>query len=259
MPERDLALLRDAATRAGEIGLKHFKGIYQTWHKPGDAGPVTEADLAIDTMLKETLLAARPDYGWLSEETEDSATRFDRERVFIVDPIDGTRSFTEGQKHWGHSLAIAYNGVVETAVVAMPVLGKVYWATRGGGAFDLDGALSCSKRVELTGARILTAKVNLKKDYWPGGVPDVDRHFRSSLAYRMALVAAGDFDGMLTFRDTWEWDIAAGTLIAIEAGAACTDQYGEVLTFNSPEAKTPGVTMGPNPICQDILARRGYT
>ena len=113
----DLTLLTDAAREAGKIAAKFFHSSAEKWDKPGGQGPVTEADLAVDAMLREELTSARCNYAWLSEETEDNPDRLGAERVFIVDPIDGTRSFIEGSTTWAHSLAIARNGRVEAAVV----------------------------------------------------------------------------------------------------------------------------------------------
>ncbi|MCB1371292.1 MAG: 3'(2'),5'-bisphosphate nucleotidase CysQ, partial [Rhodobacteraceae bacterium] len=101
MPGRDLALLEEAARAAGEIALRHFDGARAATEKPGGQGPVTEADLEIDRMLRAELTAARPGYGWLSEESEDGTARLAAERVFIVDPIDGTRAFIAGRSAWG--------------------------------------------------------------------------------------------------------------------------------------------------------------
>ena len=117
MPEPDLALLRDAAKAAGEIATKHFRKDPEAWDKGAGQGPVTEADIEVDTMLREELTAARPDYGWLSEETADNATRLDRERVFVVDPIDGTRAFMDGKTGFSHALAVVEQGVPVAAVV----------------------------------------------------------------------------------------------------------------------------------------------
>ena len=119
MPAHDLSLLEEAAREAGEIARSFWREDPQVWDKGGD-DPVSEADLAVDEHLKARLLAARPDYGWVSEETEDDLARLDLARVFIVDPIDGTRSFVAGEKTWAHSLAIVENGRVTAACGYMP-------------------------------------------------------------------------------------------------------------------------------------------
>ncbi len=241
MPERDLDLLLDAAIAAGDIAERHFHATPEVWNKGDGQGPVTEADLEIDAMLRSELLSARPDYGWLSEETEDDQSRLSAERVFIVDPIDGTRSFVNGKKTFAHSLAIAENGVVTTAVVHMPLREFTYQARVGAGAYLNGQPLQHSGREGVSQARVLAATPQLAPDLWPGGVPPVEKHFRSSLAYRLCLIAEGRFDGMVTLRDAWEWDIAAGVLICDEAGATVSDRDGAGLVFNGPESKCPGV------------------
>jgi len=253
--EADLRLLIDAAHAAGEIAARHWKRDPEVWHKPDEAGPVTEADLAIDKMLAAELGGARPDYGWLSEETTDTDARQSREKTFIIDPIDGTRAFIEGSKDFSHSLAIAEQGQVTAAVVFLPMSDKLYCATLGGGARLNEQPLTASSRDEDQEAMILTSKPNLAAEWWPGGVPAIDRQFRSSLAYRLALVGEGRFDGMVTFRDSWEWDIAAGALIASEAGAAVTDRLGAPLAFNNPHPQTAGILAAAPKLHARLMAR----
>lgn len=242
MPEPDLSLLIDAAREAGRIACSFTGPEARRWDKPEGAGPVTEADLAVNDMLEDRLRAARPDYGWLSEETEDSEDRLTRDRVFIVDPIDGTRSFAAGERSWAHALAIAERGVVVAAVIYLPMRDLLYSAARGAGA-RLNGAvISASRQRDLQKAEILATRPNLEARHWrAGAAPHFRRAYRPSLAYRMALVAQGRYDGMLTLRPSWEWDIAAGDLILHEAGALCTDRQGAALRFNNPTPQVDGV------------------
>lgn len=241
MPATDLALLIDAARQAGAIARGYFGNDPDVTDKPAGAGPVTEADLAVDHMLHETLAAARPDYGWLSEETEDSAARLNTERQFVIDPIDGTRAFIAGSHDWAHSLAVVEAGQVRAAAVYLPMRDLMFAATRGGGATVNDMQVQVTP-APLDGATVLGAKPNFEGRYWLNGmVPPIKRAFRSSLAYRLCLVAQGRFDGMMTLRPSWEWDIAAGALIASEAGAVVTDQVGLPLQFNNPHPQVPGV------------------
>ena len=255
MPETDLALLVDAARAAGTIALTYFKNDPDVVDKPAGAGPVTEADLAVDGMLHETLSAARPDYGWLSEETEDSAARLHTRRQFVIDPIDGTRAFIEGSRDWAHSLAVVEDGQVVAAAVYLPVRDLMFAATRGGGA-TVNDARTLATTVELDGATILGAKPNFDGQHWQNGVvPPIRRAFRSSLAYRLCLVAQGRFDGMMTLRPSWEWDIAAGALIAAEAGAVVTDSAGQPLRFNNALPQVPGV-LAAGPVVHAGLSAR---
>lgn len=255
MPETDLSLLLDAARAAGKIALRHFRESPDHWDKGDGAGPVSVADIEIDRMLRAELTAARPDYGWLSEETEDDKARLSAPRVFVVDPIDGTRAFLQGHENFGHSLAVVENGRTIAGVVHMPARGETFAAVAGGGATLNGRPLRATARAEVEGARVLAAKPQLAPDRWPGGVPPVERHFRASLAYRLALVASGAFDAMITLRDCWEWDIAAGALICSEAGATVAGRDGRALAFNSPGRMTPGAIAGSGPLVQALVDR----
>ncbi|MEE4347310.1 MAG: 3'(2'),5'-bisphosphate nucleotidase CysQ [Paracoccaceae bacterium] len=242
MPATDLDLLISAARAAGTLATSFSGPSAQRWDKPGEAGPVTEADLAVDALLRDRLTAARPDYGWLSEETPDSADRLSRRRTFIIDPIDGTRSFIEGAATWAHSLAVAEDGRITAAVVFLPLKDKLYTAGAGLGA-QLNGQpIRATEQQALAGARVLATKPVYDPSHWRGrDVPQMERHHRPSLAYRLSLVAEGRFDAMLTLRPSWEWDIAAGALILSEAGARTTDRTGAELRFNNPHPQVNGV------------------
>ena len=241
MPAHDLALLTHAARAAGDIALRFWRQSPMAWEKPDGTGPVTEADLAVNAMLRDTLRAARPDYGWLSEEDADTTARLSTPRQFIIDPIDGTRAFIAGEETFAHSLAVTENGTVIAGVVYLPALDRLYTATATGPALKDGEPIHASLQTEIEGATLLTTPPNLAPQHWPGGVPAVKRSFRTSLAYRLCLVAEGRHDGMLTLRDAWEWDIAAGALIAMRAGATVTDRHNHPLQFNTTSAKRPGV------------------
>lgn len=244
MPATDLDLLLDAARAAADIALPAQHRDLEVTDKGDGQGPVTDADLAVDAMLRETLLAARPGYGWLSEETPDDTARLACEHVFVVDPIDGTRSYIAGSKDWAHSLAVVRNGAVTAAVVHLPARGLVYAATAGGGA-TLNGARI---RVSTSGVTptVLANKRSFASPRWRYP-PDATRAFRSSLAWRLALVAEGRFDAMLTLDRAWEWDVAAGALLVAEAGGTVTDAGGAPPVFNAPAARTDGlVAAGPD-------------
>ncbi len=255
MPATDLALLIDAAEAAGRIARGYFRRDPGIWHKPDGAGPVTEADLEVNRMLHAELGQARPDYGWLSEETPDDAARLQSERTFIVDPIDGTRAFIEGDTSFAHSLAVAEAGRITAAVVYLPMKDALYAATADGAA-TLNGVpIRASSPARTAGATLLTAKPNLAPEHWRDDTPPpVTRKFRASLAWRLCLVAEGKFDAMLTLRPTWEWDIAAGDLIARRAGATVTDRHGRALGYNAADPRVAGVIAAPGPLWSDLRA-----
>lgn len=253
MPERDLELLIDAARTSGEIAtgfaIEHLK----KWEKEDGAGPVTEADLAVNHFLEDELRNARPDYGWLSEESDDSNSRLGKHRAFIIDPIDGTRSFIEGSGTWAHSFAVVEEGVPIAAVVYLPMRNKLYAAARGQGATLNGKPIRANSRSQTAGAEILAARPVFEAKNWKGAQPDLIRAYRPSLAYRLALVAEGRYDGMLTLRRSWEWDIAAGALLLSEAGASVTDKRGQDLRFNKSDPMSNGVVATTSGIHADII------
>lgn len=228
----DLALLTDAAEAAADLALRYFRQDPQVWHKE-NASPVSEADYAVDTFLKETLLAARPDYGWLSEETVDDPARLDRKRVFVVDPIDGTRGFLAGSDEWTISLAVVENGRPDVAVLIQPTMARIFTATEGGGAW-LDGRpLALERHVGLHRAKVAGPSALLTKLRHVLG-PMKDGGYVASLALRIAMVADGRLDLALARPNASDWDIAAADLVLAEAGGSLLDLSGVPVRYNLP-------------------------
>ncbi|WP_136683381.1 3'(2'),5'-bisphosphate nucleotidase CysQ [Falsirhodobacter xinxiangensis] len=254
MQGSDLALLIEAAQVAGEIAMRFWRREAKAWEKPG-LGPVTEADIAVNEALEAMLRTARPGYGWLSEESADDADRLGCEHVFVLDPIDGTRAFMAGEDTFSHSLAVVRGGVPVAAVVYLPALDRLYTAEEGGTPLRNGLPILASQRAGIEGATLLTTRPNLLPEHWPGGVPELQRSFRSSIAYRLCLVAEGRHDGMLALRDSWEWDIAAGDLIARAAGAVVTDRHGGRIAYNLPRPQAAGVLAAAPGLHEALLAR----
>lgn len=219
----DLPLLREAAREAGAIAMRYFGNNPQVWMK-GGTSPVSEADHAADAFLRQTLLAARPDYGWLSEETADDPARLAARRTFVVDPIDGTRGFLEGLRSWCVSVAVVEDGRTLAGVLECPATEKTYWALPGEGAF-LNGRRIAVRRpaamVEIGGPKPLIA---LMPAEWQGRLSRVP--YIPSLAYRLAMVANGRLDATFVKPNAHDWDIAAADLILREAGGALLDRKG---------------------------------
>jgi|TARA_R110002072_G_scaffold104044_1_gene228225 myo-inositol-1(or 4)-monophosphatase len=255
----DLSLLIEAAHRSGEIATSFSGKTAQRWDKPDEAGPVTEADLAVNAMLHQTLTKARPDYGWLSEESDDGPQRLGQRDLFIIDPIDGTRSFIEGSDTWSHSLAISRNGKITAAVVFLPMLDRLYAAATGRGATLNGQPIAVSDIATLSEATVLATKPVMEMQHWAKGDPGFKRAHRPSLAYRLGLVGQGRFDGMVTLRKSWEWDIAAGALIVTEAGGQCTDRTGQPLRFNNPDPRLNGVVAGGGAVHAALLSGLAQT
>ena len=222
------------AAEAGRIAAARSDTAYKTWEKvPGH--PVCDIDLEIDAYLRERLTAVDPDAGWLSEETLDDSDRIERRRLWVVDPIDGTRDYLRNRPGWCVSVALVEDRVPVLGVLAAPVRGELWTAARGRGAWRDGAALRVSPRAELPGARVPADQL-----------PKVDRDLTAvakpnSIALRIAMVAAGEADLLVTLRWGFEWDIAAAALIAEEAGATVTGVLGQPLAFNTASGEAFGV------------------
>jgi myo-inositol-1(or 4)-monophosphatase len=238
----DLELARSAALLAGEIALRWF-GLEHAVTLKGPDQPLTQADLVIDRMLRELLTAARPDYGWLSEETADAADRLSRARVWIVDPIDGTRSYIAAKPEFTVSIGLAEEGESVLGVVYNPVRREIFTAARGDGAWLERGTTRSPLRVSNAHRRHLLASSGDveagRLDALHGGGWHLERI--GSTAYKMALVAAGAGTAFATPSLRSEWDVCAGDVIVAEAGGHVTDLAGRELQFNAPEPEFRGI------------------
>ena len=252
----DLELIRNAALEGGEIATKLLgQGRVKTWSKVGGS-PVTNADLAVDRMLKQRLLEARPDYGWLSEETLDDKARLRAKRTFVVDPIDGTIAYIKGRPWWAVSIAVVEGGAPIAGVLHAPAVAETYEAQVGQGA-RLNGApIIASGRAELEGSAFLADARTLRRPDWPQPWPqDLRIETRNSVAYRMALVAAGAFDAVLALSSKCDWDLAASDLIVREAGAIATDHLGRRFVYNQPSVRKRSLICAGPEMHRLILAR----
>lgn len=225
----DLALIREVAAEAGRIAMGFFRGDPQVWMKKGQS-PVSEADYAVDAFLRETLLAARPDYGWLSEETADSPERLQCRRTFVVDPIDGTRAFLAGQAIWCVSVAVVENGASLAGVLDCPARREVYWAQADGVAFRNGEPLkvrdgSASPLVVAGPRPMIEATPARWRDRFSVA------SYIPSLAYRVAMVASGALDASYVKPNSHDWDLAAADLILRQAGGRLVDARGSAPSY----------------------------
>ncbi len=240
----DLKLLEEAVLEAGNIARSFFGSHYKSWDK-GKGQPVTEADLAVDRFLRDTLTAARPAYGWLSEESADDPARLSAPHTFIVDPIDGTVAFIKARPHFTICAAVVVDGRPLAGVVYNPITHENFSAQTGGGATLNGSPISVSDCGQIDGCRMLASKALFAHTGWavPPATPwpDMAVESRSSIAYRMALVAGGGFDAMLALSAKHDWDLAAGDLIVREAGGYVTNHRGETLRYNGAEPIQPSI------------------
>jgi myo-inositol-1(or 4)-monophosphatase len=222
------------AREAGQVALRRQSEDFRRWEKtPGI--PVCEVDLEIDRLLHDRLIALLPDAGWLSEETVDNPERLGASRLWVVDPIDGTRDYVRGRSGWAVSVALIEAGQPVIGILDAPVRGEHWRADAGRGATRNNVPIRVTPRDMLAGARVPTDQLS-KVD---ADLVMVEKP--NSIALRMAMVAAGEADLLATLRWGNEWDIAAAVLIAREAGAKVTDALGAPLNFNTPAAQAFGV------------------
>ena len=230
--QTDHELLVSASREAGAIALNYFNGSVESWEKKPD-DPVSEADLEIDRLLKDRLLGARPDYGWLSEETEDDSSRLQRQRTWVVDPIDGTRGFLAGKAEFAVCAALIEEGIPIAAVVFNPATDEFFDATAGGGARLNGSTIQVGSRSSLKDTRLLsTEKIYRKLGEWSPEGKTVKQTYFNSVAYRIALVAANKYDAAISIHYLNDWDLAAADLIVREAGGLATDHAGNKYRYN---------------------------
>ena len=248
MPDALLEAVAVAAAEAGRLALDRWETDFRRWEKAAGS-PVCEVDLAVDELLKQRLHAIDPSAGWLSEETADTAHRLGTSRVWVVDPIDGTRDYLRGRPGWCVSVALIENGVPIIGVLDAPARGEHWRAASGARATRNGVVLRASGRAILPGSRVPADTL-----------PTIDKDLvaiprANSIALRIAMVAADEADLCASLRWGNEWDIAAAALIAEEAGATVTDALGIPIRYNSDSAEAFGVLASAPAIHMAAVAR----
>jgi myo-inositol-1(or 4)-monophosphatase len=236
--DNDVDLLVEAAREAGVLAMTFFRNEPKNWPK-GEKSIVSEADIALDRFLASRLLTARPDYGWLSEETVDNPARLDRRRAFVVDPIDGTRGFLAGGTDWTVSLAVVEDGRSTAAVLFAPALDSLFQAEMGRGAMRDGVRLEVSPRKEVEGARIVGSRRLVREAREIRSLTLEYHGHIASLAYQLALVAEGCVDVGVMRRGAYDWDLAAADLLVHEAGGRLTDLHGNRPRYNGVYPRHP--------------------
>ncbi len=220
--------------------------------------PVTEADHAVNAVLREHLLRAGE--GWLSEETEDDHARLECRRVWIVDPIDGTREFIQGVPEWCVSVALVEDGRPIAGGVCNPAAGDVIVGGGSLGVMCNNVSAAVSRRATLEGATVLASRSEFERGEWePYAGAEFLVKTMGSVAYKLALVAAGRADATWTLQRKHEWDIAAGAALLEAGGGFLCLPDGSPVTFNQPSSSVRGLVAGPKQLRTQLLAAVAYS
>lgn len=249
----DLDLIRAVAREAGDIALGFFGKSPEVWWKHEGRSPVSAADFASNDRLQSRLLKARPNYGWLSEETDDDAARLDCETLFVVDPIDGTRAFINGEKTWCVSVAVVHLGVPVAGVLYAPALEEEFTAVAGGTAFKNGEPIHASRARAGELREIAISEEMLRRvGHSVRNTLNRVRHV-PSLAYRLAMVAEGRIDGTIVTRNSHDWDLAAADLILERAGGRLVDLESRRLVYNRRDVKHGVLCGGAEHVLESLV------
>jgi myo-inositol-1(or 4)-monophosphatase len=252
MPYReDLARIAAALSAAQEIVKRFTPGEVEARFKSGD-DPVTEVDTLLDTLLREML--PREDEGWLSEETRDNPLRLDRRRVWVVDPLDGTREFVMGLPEWAISVGLVEDGVPVAGGICNPATGETIVGAIGHGVTLNGQPTSMSIRERLDGCEVLASRSEVTKGLWSAwdGAPYTVRAM-GSVAYKLARVAAGLSDVTWTLVPKHEWDVAAGVALVHAAGGRTVAGSPEEERFNRPKPLLTRLIAAPSQLLPEVL------
>jgi myo-inositol-1(or 4)-monophosphatase len=254
--EHELAVARDAACEAAAILLRHYELGTRAWEK-SEGDPVTLADLESDRAIRKRLADAFPADAILSEETLADASRLEHRRVWIVDPMDGTKEFTRKIPEFGACIALAEAGEPVVGVIHNPAAGVSVWATRGGGSWR-DGervrVTSCSK---LENAVVIASRTEISRDQFaPYAGWFKELRPVGSIAWKLACIACGDGDLNVSVAPKNEWDVCAGDLLVREAGGAYLDFDGVARVYNQPKTLIEaGMAAGPRALLEAFFSR----
>ena len=260
MPAPDLSartdVAKDAVRQAGQLAMRYFRQDLQSWDK-AENDPVSEADLAVDALLKETLLGSFPQDGWLSEESVHDVAAADAspDYIWVVDPIDGTRAFIDEKPHFTICVALVWRGETQLGLVFNPAEDEFFEASLGGGAACNDSPITVSGHRHLAGCRMLGYRDMYADRHWRTPWPNIDISIVNSIAYRVVLVACGVHDAVINLKPQNDWDIAAAELILREAGGICTNRQGDAYRFHGKGGKNQNV-IAANPVLQKKLVRK---
>ncbi|TAK76378.1 MAG: 3'(2'),5'-bisphosphate nucleotidase CysQ [Gammaproteobacteria bacterium] len=247
----ELNSLLQSVQEAGKAILSLQKTGFDVMEKANN-DIVTQADLLANDILKTQLTKAFPDYGWLSEESVDDPERLACHRVWIVDPIDGTKEYAQGRAEYAISVALVEDGIPIIAAVFNPATDELFHAMRGKGAWLGKKKLACNRTVSSEGLLLLASRSEYERGEWDPYQQNHAVKQVGSIAYKLALVAAGEAHATFSLGPKNEWDIAGGTLLVLEAGGVVTDRRKHALMFNRKEVVVDGVVAMANHVSIEL-------
>jgi myo-inositol-1(or 4)-monophosphatase len=259
--ERELAVAQEAARAAGQVVSRWYDGDYTVRHKGHDS-PVTEADTEANQAIHTLISRSFPQDGWLSEETRDSDARLSKQRVWVVDPLDGTKEFINHIPEFCVCVALVEGDEAVVGVSYNPVADEMFAAAQGGGA-TLNGApVRVSTVTDVGAACFLASRSESARGEWAEFQSRLRVKLTGSVAYKLSLIAAGRGDATFSLKPKNEWDICAGTALITAGGGRITDRYGLPLRFNQrSDTLLPGIIAsngGLHAPIMEILRGHGY-
>lgn len=235
------------AARAGGEAIHNLYGRATLLGDKAGAGPVTEADLAANACIQAVLRREFPDDGWLSEESADHAERLSHTRLWVIDPLDGTREFITGVPEFVVSIGLAVEGVAVLGVLYNPITEEMFAGIRGDGAWLNGASIHVSAQTDLVPSTFCVSRTEMRAGLLRGLEGQFGMQPRGSIAYKCGLVAAGRSEGVFTYHPRHEWDICAGVAIIEAAGGRMTDRQGHTYRFNQAD-----------PLSQPVVGTNGH-
>jgi len=253
MLERELTVAVDAARAAGAIVQRWYSAAY-TVREKGHDSPVTEADLEANQCIQARITDAFPDDGWLSEETRDSTARLAKARVWIVDPLDGTKEFIKHIPEFCVCIGLVENGEPLLGVSYNPARDELFAGARDAGVTLNGAAVHVSSQNDIAAATFLASRSEADRGEWDAFESALHIELTGSVAYKLGLIAAGRGDATFSLTPKNEWDVCAGAALLGAAGGRITDRFGQPLRFNQRQTLLPGIIACNAALYEPIVA-----
>ncbi len=243
-----------AIKKASDVILKYYNSSYEVQMK-GIGNPVTDADIEADDILKEILMSETSDFGWLSEETKDSKSRLDKNMVWIVDPLDGTKEFVEGIPNFVISIGLVENGNPVLGIIYNPISKDLFSGYKNDGVKVNGVKCKISDKIDFSQMSMLNSRSETKSGLWTS----YQKHFKDiipigSIAYKLAMVSAGRTDMVASLKPKNEWDICAGHCLINESGGKLLTSLGKEIKYNNPNTLiTPGLIAGNHEVVDHMV------